>query len=87
MSFGTMMRAHPLETIFIVLVTVLLVSWAFGFAAGVSFFFVLFLGFAAALLFLLGGWAISTGKAMNGVILIAVGFGLVGAIGAGWVRF
>ena len=79
--------AHPLETIFIVLLGGLLLSWALGINGALHFFGVFFAGFLAAVLFMVAGFLIVNGKLLIGLVLIIAGFGLIGALSAGWVAF
>lgn len=82
-----MATAHPLETLFVALVAVLVLSWAFGFTAGIAFFGVFFVGFTAALLFVGGAFFLQQGKIAWGVAMFIAAFVLLGLIGAGVVKF
>lgn len=86
-AIAAIAQAHPLEVIGASLVLILGISALFGVAPAVSFFWVLFVGFAAALMFIGGAFFLHAGKVAVGVALLITGFVLVGAIGAGWVSF
>ena len=85
MGFGGLFQQHPIELIFVALLSALLVGWAFGLGTLASWTLKLFLGFVAGILFFLGGWAITSNRVLHGSILVIVGFVLIGALGAGWV--
>jgi hypothetical protein len=81
------MTSHPIEAVAVLLFVGIAVFYAFGFMQGVAFLGVFFVGLLGAILLMIGAFFITQSKVLVGVIAILAGFGMWGAIAAGWVGF